>query len=1484
MTQPLPLPPTPATTDVEAKLREYLKRTAIELQETRQALAEQTEREHEPIAIVAAACRYPGGVDSPESLWSLVERGADVIGPLPPGRGWSLDDLYHADPDQPGTTYVTQGGFLDDVAGFDAGFFGCSPREALAMDPQQRILLEVVWELCERAGLDPHALRGSATGVFIGSSGQDYAGLLRDPPPELEGFLLTGVAGSVLSGRISYWYGWQGPAMTVDTACSSSLVSLHLACAALRRGECQLAVAGGVMVLSTPAGFLEFSRNRGLSPDGRCRSFAASAAGTSWSEGAGVVLLERLSDARRHGHPVLALVRGSAVNQDGASNGLSAPSGPAQERVLRAALADAGLAPSQVDAVEAHGTATPLGDPIEARALLAVYGRDREAPLHLGSIKSNLGHTASAAGVAGVIKLAMALQRGALPRTLHVDRPTPEVDWSRGAVSLLTEPRPWPRGARPRVAGVSAFGVSGTNAHVLLQEAPEPPPPAARGEDGAADAVGWLLSAQSAPALAAAAARLAAHVDAHPEVADTDVAWSLATTRARLAHRAAVVGTSRAELRARLAEVGAGAAPTMGARGVAPLGAPAMAFVFPGAGAQWLGMGLELARTCPLFAAQLDEVTAALAAHVSWSLPAVLAGDEPGLDRDELVQPALWAIYVALARTWRALGVAPAAVVGHSMGEVAAATIAGALSLSEGARVAVARGRAVAPLAGRGAMAALAASLPEVEARLAPFGDRLSVAVHSSPRSIAVAGDPAAIAELLAQCARDGVSARPIQAGYASHSPQIDEVRDAFLATVGTVEHRATEVPFYSSVAAARLGGDALDVGYWYQNLRQPVRFSDAVRAMIGEGLTAFLEVSPHPVLGLALGEIAEERGRSIAVTATLRRDHADASRLWSALGELYVAGVPVNVAPLVGQARQIALPTYPFQHRRFWPSIPSAAAGADPARPDGAARYQVVWREVREPEVDAALAGRWHVAAPEGASAHPRVAEVVRALSEHGAEVTVSSGAPDGDAVAVVSLLALDDAPLAEAPACARGLWATRELARALEGRPVPPRLCLLSIGAVLAAPGDRLGDPARARLWGLGRALALELPPLWGGLIDLPADGGLDAAARGALARGLADAVAGGEDQLAVRGGRRYAPRLTSAPAPASAGLDGGGAALVIGDGPTAAPIARWLLGRGAERVLLAGAGEAARAELGGAAELLSVAADDGDALAALVAARQVRVVVCAGGPLEESTLDNFTPARFARVLEGHAGPARAAHQACGAEGPPLLLCGSIAATFGGTGQAAYAAANAELEALCAARRAAGLPTALVAWGPWRGAASEQLADAGIGLLPPWRALEALGPALSAAGAPRAGAGCAVIASLDWARFAPRYREARARPLLEELVPLDAGELDAGEALDVAALRARGADAGEAELAALITGHLSVALGFDVAALGGDVELPTLGLDSLRGLELRNRLSRALGRRLPISLALEHPTPRALARALWALLEAPSDPTPSP
>nr|EIF88196.1 rifamycin polyketide synthase [Streptomyces tsukubensis NRRL18488] len=835
----------------------------------------------EPIAIVGMACRLPGGVASPEELWRLVESGGDAITEFPADRGWEVESLYDPDPDAAGRSTTRHGGFLTGATGFDTAFFGISPNEALAMDPQQRLVLETSWEAFEHAGIVPDTLRDSDTGVFMGAFHQGY-GAGRD----LGGLGVTAIQTSVLSGRLSYFYGFQGPAVTVDTACSSSLVALHQAVQALRSGECSLALTGGVTVMATPQSFVEFSRQRGLAPDGRCKAFADTADGTGFSEGVGVLVVERLSDAERNGHTVLAVIRGTAVNQDGASNGLSAPNGVAQQRVIRQALASAGLSGSDVQAVEAHGTGTVLGDPIEAQAVIAVYGQGREVPLYLGSLKSNIGHAQAAAGVAGVIKMVMAMRYGVLPRTLHVGERSSHVDWSAGAVEVLSEARPWPELGRARRAGVSGFGVSGTNAHVVLEGVPEV-------SVSPTESSGGLLplpvSARSGVGVGVLVERVGGLVGGGCDVGV--VADGLVRGRAVFGHRAVLLGESRV-------------------MGVAGEGLRTV-FVFPGQGSQWVGMGRELAEVSPVFAARMGECAAALAPHVDWSWEEALGSAEL-LGRVEVVQPLSWAVAVSLAALWGAHGVVPDVVVGHSQGEIAAACVAGALSLEDGARVVALRSRVIgARLAGRGVMASVALPAADIETV-----EGVWIAARNGPSSTVIAGDAQAVEGVLARYESTGVRVRRIAVDYASHTPHVEAIEDELAEVLEGVTTRTPVIPWWSTVDSGWVE-EPVDDGYWYRNLRQPVALDTAITELDG---SLFVECSAHPVL---LPAIDQQR-----TVASLRTDDGGGDRFTTALAEAWVHGAAVDWTTIVPPTpeRLLDLPTYPFDHKRYW--LPPAPAG----------------------------------------------------------------------------------------------------------------------------------------------------------------------------------------------------------------------------------------------------------------------------------------------------------------------------------------------------------------------------------------------------------------------------------------------------------------------------------------------------------------------------------------------------------------------------
>ncbi|MFF4324780.1 type I polyketide synthase, partial [Streptomyces sp. NPDC001568] len=1101
----------------------------------------------EPIAVVAMSCRFPGGVRSPEELWQLLASGGDALSRFPVDRGWDVEALYDPDPNAQGTSYTREGGFLTDAASFDPGFFGISPREALAMDPQQRLLLETSWEAFERAGIDPETLRGSQSGVFVGTNGSDYSHLVRGASEGLEGHLATGSAGSVVSGRLSYTFGLEGPAVTVDTACSASLVALHLAVQALRSGECSMALAGGVTVMSTPGTFIEFSRQRGLSTDGRCKAFSSDADGFSPAEGVGMLLVERLSDARRNGHPVLAVIRGTAINQDGASNGLTAPNGPSQQRVIRQALANAGVTAAEVDVVEAHGTGTTLGDPIEAQALLATYGQDRPEgrPLLLGSIKSNIGHAQAAAGVAGVMKVVLSMQHGVLPQSIHIAEPTPHVDWSVGEVSLLTRQQAWPEnGDRPWRAGVSSFGFSGTNAHAIIERAPAEPGPGEQGtpvppnphpllfattpDAGGSDRptpLPWPLTARTEKALHAQADRLLNHLSTHPDLRSGDIGHSLATTRTAHDRRAVVIGRDRDDHLAGLATLAAGGTAPLLIQGSTIGGRSA--FVFPGQGSQWVGMAEALLDASPVFAARVDECAKALEPFTDWSLVDVLRAVDgaPSLERVDVVQPALFSVMVSLAEVWRAAGVRPGAVIGHSQGEIAAACVAGILSLEDAARVVALRSQAIGRvLAGLGGMVSVPLSAVEVRERIARWGEaRISVAAVNGPSSVVVSGEVEALEELLAACEADGIRARRIAVDYASHSAQVDLLRDELAELLAPIVPGAARVPFLSTVTGEWVNGPELDADYWFRNLRQTVELENATRTLLDQGFGVFIESSPHPVLTVGMQETVEDTGREAAVLGSLRRNEGGLERFWSSLAEAWVRGAVVDWdAVFAGTgARRVDLPTYAFQSQRFWPEAAPVEAEALPAesavdarfwdaveREDLAAltaelriegdqpltsllpalsswrrenreqstvdgwRYRVTWKPLAEAGVTR-LAGVWLVIVPEAlaGSAGDAAAGVLRTLAERGAEVrtvTVAAGAADRDALAT-TLKGITDG--ADDPA---GVLSLLALADAPAGS-LRENAGLLATAALVQALGDA---EVSAPLWCVTRGAVAVNP----------------------------------------------------------------------------------------------------------------------------------------------------------------------------------------------------------------------------------------------------------------------------------------------------------------------------------------------------------------------------------------------------------------------
>ncbi|WP_456062104.1 type I polyketide synthase [Amycolatopsis rhabdoformis] len=1481
----------------EDKLRDYLKRATADLQQARRRVHELEARDTEPIAIIGMSCRYPGGVRTPDDLWDVVDEGRDVIGEFPADRGWDVEGVYDPTPERPGKTYTRHGGFLYDAPEFDADFFGISPRDARRADPQQRILLEASWEAFERAGLDPHSLKGSPTGVYAGVMYHDYSGGSPD--------------GSLVSGQVSYTLGLEGPSVSVDTACSSSLVALHLAAQALRRGDCSLALAGGVAVMGTPEMFVDFCSRRGLAADGRSKSFSDDADGTSWAEGVGVLVLERLSDAQRNGHRVLALLRGSAVNQDGASNGFSAPNGPSQVRVIEAALADAGLSVSDVDAVEAHGTGTALGDPIEAQSLLETYGRRTSGePLLLGSIKSNMGHPQAAAGVAGVIKMVQALRHGKLPRTIHLGTPSKHVDWTSGAVELLAEPRDWPEVARARRGAVSSFGVSGTNAHVILEQAPE----SSVTEPTEASVYPLVLSAKNPAALADTATQLAPVVD----TGLAGVAHTLATGRARLDHRAVVLAHDPAQAAEALQaftsrpDVVTGAADVRGKT----------VFVFPGQGSQWTGMATTLLTQSPVFAERMAECDAELRKFTDWSVLAVLHGvpGTPPADRVDVVQPMLWAVMVSLAAVWRAHGVEPDMVIGHSQGEIAAATVAGALSLEDGARVVALRSKAIGEILGGrgGGMLAAGLAATDLESRLSAWDGRISVAADNGATSCVLSGDGDALDQLRDQLVADGLRAKRVPVDYASHSAHVEHLADRLLADLGPIRPRRGEVAMTSTVTVEPVEDATVDAAYWFANLRRTVRFAPVVAQLAAAGYTRFVEISPHPVLTMSIQETLDETGHAGAVAGTLRRDEGDLTRFATSLAEYWVRGGSVDWPSLLPAAGIVDLPTYPFQHKRFW------LENEAPAQPAAPVADQEFWHDIAGGDVDA-LATRL------GVDPQP-LAEVVPALAAwHGRRTELSTvdswryrvswtplgGVTSGLVGTWLVVANAGDTELADALAdqgdvvrvfADRGDDLTALITEATALRPFDGVLSLLALGAenpvlttiaLLQALGDvdapvwvvtqgavavdafADADPAVAMVWGLGTVAALDRPGTWGGLVDLNGPG--DAAKLAAVVSGVDN-----EDQVAIRPSGVFAKRLTHAPLTGDAPewTPRGTVLITGGTGAVGAHVARWLAARGAEHLVLTsrrgldaeGARELVDELSGTRVTVAACDVTDAQALAALLEAHPPTAVVHAAGVLtHEPALDDVTPEQFTAALHAKVTGAALLDELLGDTAlDAFVLMSSGAAVWGTSGQPAYAAGNAYLDALARRRRAHGRTATAVAWGSWGGGgmvdaeASDLLRRMGLAEMAPSLAVEALGQALAHDETHL------VVADIDWAAFAPVYQLARPRPLLRALPEVTADEAPVEATGDLAGKLA-GLTAPEQRrtLLDLVRGEVSAVAGYDGA---GSVEparaFKELGFDSVTAVDLRNRLGATTGLKLPATVAFDHVNPQALAEHLWTQL----------
>ncbi|MEV4311988.1 SDR family NAD(P)-dependent oxidoreductase [Actinocrispum sp. NPDC049592] len=1406
---------------VVAALRASVKETERLRRENARLVAAATE----PIAIVAMSCRFPGGIGSPEQLWDLVVSGRDAITGFPADRGWDLAGL-----DEGGARITRAGGFLDRLAEFDPGFFGISPREALSMDPQQRLLLETAWETLERAGLDATTLKGSKTGVFVGLSGTDYAYLTLNSLNDVDGSVGTGMGAGAASGRISYTFGLEGPTVTVDTACSSSLVALHFATQALRNGECSLALVGGVTAMSTPGAFVEFSRQGGLAPDGRCKAFAEAADGTGWGEGAAVILVEKLSDARRNGHQVLALVRGTAVNSDGASNGLTAPNGPAQQRVIRQALGAAGLSSQDIDVVEAHGTGTRLGDPIEAQALLETYGQERERPLLLGSVKSNIGHTQAAAGLAGIIKTVMAMQHGMVPKTLHVDELSSHVDWTAGSVEVVTQNTRWPDTGRPRAAGISAFGVTGTNAHAILEQPPaeetaEPAPvrtPAA---------LSWTVSGRTRDALRAQATTLLSFVDDRPALDPSDIALSLAAHRASFEYRLAVIGSGRTVLRDTLASWISGA-PAPGTIQAHTSGHGKLAAVFAGQGAQRLRMGKELHERFPVFAEALDAVLA----HLDPGLKDVMWGTDAGsLNQTGATQPALFAFEVALFRLLESWGVKPDFVAGHSIGEIAAAHVAGVLTLEDACTLVSARGRLMQALPQGGAMVSLRATEDEV---LPLLTGKVSIAAVNGPSSVVISGEEA---EVLAIAERFDKTRR-LKVSHAFHSPLMDPMLTEFRAAVAKLSFSSPKIPMVRTAATSK---PVTSPEYWVSHVAGTVRFADGLAELESAGVNTFLEIGPDGVLtAMAQDCLAED---SLAVAA-VRKDRDEEVSLVTALAGLHVHGVRLDwTAVHAGTgARRVDLPTYAFQHERFWPETADTDSYED---------------------VDSLFRVNWVPAPATGSTAVPSMIELT-------GDLAALDDVPD---VVLVRVNGKGDDKVAKAHEVANYVLKTVQDWLA-DSRFAPARLVFATSGAVAADDNESITDVAAASVWGLVRTAQAENP---GAFVLADLDD-----AESSLER-LPRLLTSDEPQFVIRDGKARVGRIVKLScSPGTPSWDPEGTVLITGGtGGLGALMARHLVGdHGMKRLLLVSrSGMEGPAALALQAELIAHGAEvtitscdmaDRDAVAGLIesipAEHPLTMVLHTAGVLDDGVVGSLTPERIGTVFGPKADGAWYLHELTeGMDLSAFVMFSSVAGVMGSPGQANYAAANAFMDALAQYRASQGLAATSLAWGAWARESGmtarltsgdiQRMARSGMSPLSAEQGIALFNVAT-------AGHHSVVIPiRVDQSVL---LGQDHVPPMLRGLV----GQTKAIEPPGATALTRRLAGVRENErlamLVDLVRAEVAVVLGHTSAE---SVEVGRafrdLGFDSLTAVELRNRINDATGLSLPATVVFDYPTPTVLA-----------------
>ena len=1486
--------------------QERLKRALIALQKMQAKLEAAEKKQCEPIAIIGMGCRYPGGAETPEKLWELLAEQVDAISEVPADH-WPIDDYYDANPNALGKIYTRYGGFINDIYDFDAAFFSISPREALNLDPQQRLLLEVAWEALEYAAIAPDSLKHSQTGVFVGISSTEYGQLLMNRPPEaIDSYVGSGNAHSVAAGRLSYFLDLQAPAVAIDTACSSSLVALHLACQSLRLGECDMAINGGVNLLISPSVSLNHSRAKMLARDGRCKAFDASADGFIRSDGCGVLILKRLSDAEAAGDNILAVIKGSAVNQDGHTSGLTVPSGPSQQAVISRALRNAGLKPGQISYIEAHGTGTALGDPIEVGALTAVFGQDRDhdKPLRVGSIKTNIGHAEAAAGVAGVMKVVLALQNQQIPAHLHYRTPNPLIDWAAFPGEIPLTPTAWTDQETSRYAGVSSFGFGGTNAHVVLAQAPKQ---VARDSQNKPCHI-LALSAKSDTAWQDITERYRQYLIANPDVDLGDLCYSANTGRAHFKSRLAVVAESSADLRAKLE------AADFASNG--DRNHPRTVFLFTGQGSQYPGMGQLLYQTEPVFQKALERCHGILQTVSDIDLLALLYAenaDSAKINQTANAQPAIFALEYALSELWQSWGIEPDAVIGHSVGEYAAAVVAGVFSLEDGLKLIAERGRLMQALPETGGMLAVAAGEQRVAVLLEPYRHDVAIAAINGADKVVLSGRSQALIDINAQLEQDGIGTTWLTVSHGFHSPLMEPMLAEFEQFAGQIRFAPPEINFVSNLTGTWAIDDLADTGYWVRHVRQPVQFAAGMATLLRDGYELFLEIGAKPIL-LGMAELPPD----VLSVPSLRQGQPDPVQMLNSLAVLYQSGCKIAWTELY-QARyyrKLVLPRYPFQRQNY--RIKAAMSASQNAKLSPGAWYESVWLpEEAMPTAGHGLKRHWLIFADTGGLAEQlteqlnkqgdswhlvHAADRYQVLDPHSSTIDPASKndyrllletvgtfdnvlhlwsleAATGDNVSITDLQAATD----------RGARSVLYLSQALADLPKPSSLWLVTRNTQAVTINDKVTGLAQAPLWGLGKTIAVEYQDLWGGMVDL-GDTGPDEASS------LLNAISkqGDEDWLALRNGQRFVARLKSLDKPAAgiAAIAADGSYLITGGlGGLGLVLADWLVKKGAKHLVLTGrrgvADEQALQKLEQAgASLLALSADVADAadmqrVFASITEQcpPLRGIIHAAGlpgycPLPELTGEDLNAQFAAKVY----GTWLLAQYSRGSALDFFVCCSSIVSAWGAKGQGHYVAANQFLDSFAHYYRQQGGRALTINWGPMTGGGMLQadsigaLHKIGVSTLPLAGAGDHLEKLLAG------GTTHAVVADIDWSLYRSIYEIKKPKPLFK-LIQTQTDALTLGVPKSSPAILSLLQQAPPSERKSLLAGYIAKVLAkvlgiASAASIAPKQGFFDLGIDSLTAMELKNRLQADIQLSLPASLAFDYATVETLTNYLLGRL----------